>query len=95
MDDVKTCVGDVKYVHLKDKVGLEKGVWNFPPAGSGTLPLKEFMEYMDEHGYTGIYSCEIELDEAFTMRDKVPGDLEVANKAAKDAYAYLKSIGRV
>jgi L-ribulose-5-phosphate 3-epimerase len=94
-DDVKVCVDDVKYVHLKDKVGIN-AVWNFPAIGTGDLDLAGFMDYLDEHGYTGPYSIELEYTEEFCMRDKdQPGDLDFANKALKDSYDYLKSIGRV
>lgn len=94
-DDVKCCVDLVKYVHLKDKIG-GKGVWNFPGTGNGELPLKEFMEYLDAHGYDGPYSIEIEFTEDFCMRDKdQPGDIDVANKEMADSFAYLRSLGRV
>lgn len=94
LEEIKTCIDGVKYVHLKDKSGAPN-VWNFPAIGSGELKLKEFMEYMDTQGYEGPYSIEIEYTEDFTMREKVPGDLAVANKAVADSYAYLKSIGRI
>ena len=95
IDDVKTCVDQVKYVHLKDSGG-EKGVWNFPGTGNGSLPLKEFMEYMDANNYTGPYAIEIEYTEDFCMRDKdQPGDVDVANKEMADAWKYLHSLGRV
>lgn len=94
-DDIKCCVDLVQYVHLKDKVG-GKGVWNFPGTGNGELPLKEFMEYMDDHNFTGPYSIEIEFTEDFCMRDKdQPGDIDIANKEMADSYRYLKSLGRV
>jgi sugar phosphate isomerase/epimerase len=94
-DDVKTCVGDVKYVHLKDKAGPQKE-WNFPGIGNGELDLKGFMEYMDQNGYTGAYSIEIEFTQEFCMRDKdQPGDLDIANKQVRDSFNYLKSIGRL
>lgn len=93
-EEIKTCAPGVTYVHLKDKAGA-MDEWNFPAVGAGDLKLKEFMEYMDTQNYTGPYSVEIEYTEAFTMRDKQPGDLEVANKAIADSYAYLKSIGRI
>ena len=94
-DDVKCCVDLVKYVHIKDKVG-GKGVWNFPGTGNGELPLKEFMEYMDEHGYDGPYSIEIEFTEDFCMRAKdQEGDIDIANKQMAESYEYLKSLGRV
>ena len=93
-EEIKSCAAGVKYVHLKDKGG-EMGEWNFPAIGSGDLKLKEFMDYMDSVNYEGPYSIEIEYTEDFTMRDKKPGDIDVANKAVKDSYNYLKSIGRV
>ena len=95
MEDIKTCWEDVKFVHLKDKVGWNND-WNLPAVGKGELPLKEFMEYMDSVGYEGIYSVEVEYDEEYCMRDKdQPGDLDRANEAAADSFNYLKSIGRV
>lgn len=94
-EDVKCCHELVKYVHLKDKIG-GKGLWNFPGTGNGELPLKEFMEYMDEKNYKGPYSIEIEFTEDFCMRDKdQPGDIDIANKQMSDAYKYLKSLGRI
>ena len=95
IDDIKTCVDQVKYVHLKDKIG-GKEHWHFPGTGNGELPLKEFMEYMDANNYTGPYSIEIEYTEDYCMRDKdQPGDIDIANKEMSDAWKYLHSLGRV
>ena len=95
VEDIKTCIDQVKYVHLKDGAG-EKGVWNFPGTGKGKLPLKEFMEYLDANNYDGPYSIEIEYTEDYCMREKdQPGDIDVANKEMADSYSYLKSLGRV
>ena len=95
IDDIKTCVDQVKYVHLKEGTG-EKGVWNFPGTGNGKLPLKEFMEYLDANNYEGPYSIEIEYTEDYCMRDKdQPGDIDVANKEMADSFNYLRSLGRV
>ena len=91
-DDIKTCVADVKYVHLKDKSGPQKE-WNFPGLGNGELPLREFIEYMSKNGYEGPYSVEIEYTQEFCMRDKdQPGDIDVANKEMADSYKFLASI---
>jgi sugar phosphate isomerase/epimerase len=93
--DIKTCVDQLVHVHLKEGFG-EKGVWNFPGTGNGTLPLKEFMEYLDENNYEGPYSIEIEYTEDYCMRDKdQPGDIDVANKEMADSFRYLHSLGRV
>ncbi len=95
IDDIRTCVDQVVYVHLKDKVG-GKGVWNFPGTGKGELPLADFMNYMDENGYNGAYSIEIEYTEEYCMREKdQEGDIDVANGEMAASYEYLKSIGRI
>ena len=92
MDDIKTCVDGVKYVHLKDKIGPQKE-WNFPGTGNGELPLREFIGYMAKNGYEGPYSVEIEYTEEYCMRDKdQPGDLDIANKEMADSYKFLASI---
>jgi len=89
-EEIKTCIDIVKYVHLKDAVGGQKE-WNFPATGKGNLHLETFMDYMESNGYTGPYSVEIEYTEEFTMNPKKPGDLEIANQAAKDSFAFLKN----
>ena len=44
------------------------------------------MEYMDENGYIGSYSIEIEYTPDFCMRDKdQPGDIDVANQQVKES----------
>lgn len=95
MDDIKTCASGVRYIHLKDKKGPREE-WNFPGVGNGDLPLAEFMDYMDQQGYDGPYSIEIEFTKDYCMRDKdQPGDIDIADKEMSDSYAYLKSLGRV
>ena len=95
LDDAKTCVEDIKYIHLKDKVGIDK-TWNFPGTGNGELDLAGFMEYMEQSGYTGHYSIEIEYTQDYCMRDKdQPGDIDIANQQVVESYDYLKSIGRL
>jgi sugar phosphate isomerase/epimerase len=90
-EEVKSCVDFVKFVHLKDKIGMGKE-WNFPATGKGELKLLEFMNYLKEHGYKGPYSIEIEYTEDFTMNPKKEGDLAIANRAVKDSFDYLASI---
>ncbi|NLC40014.1 MAG: sugar phosphate isomerase/epimerase [Clostridiaceae bacterium] len=89
MDDIKKCVDDVVFVHLKDKVGMDNS-WNFPAIGQGELDLLGFIEYVEEKGYKAPYSLEIEHNEAFTMRDKVEGDIDFVNKVMKESFEYLK-----
>ena len=92
--EVTDCADGVVYVHLKDKVGIDK-VWNFPAVGSGELQLMAFMDTLDERGYKGPCSVEIEFTEGFTMRPKVEGDLATVDQAVKSAYEYLKAQGRI
>ena len=93
-DDIKTCADYVKYVHLKDKTGA-MDEWRFPAVGSGTLKLLEIMDYLAGNGYGGPYCVEIEYTEEFTMRNKVAGDIDIANKGVADSFNYLKVNGRI
>ena len=90
--EIRNCVDGINYMHLKDKVGIDK-VWNFPAIGSGDLDLPGLIDYVNENGYTGPFSIEIEFTEEFTMRPKVQGDLATADKAVKDSFEYLKRKG--
>ena len=90
-EEIKTCVDIVRYVHLKDKIGGSKE-WNFPAVGKGELKLAEFMDYLESKGYKGPYSVEIEYTENFTMNVKKPGDIDIANQAAKDSFAFFKTL---
>ena len=89
-EEISTCGDLVKYVHLKDKIGGAKE-WNFPAVGKGELDLKAFMDYLESNGYKGPYSVEIEYTEDFTMNAKQPGDLDLANLAAKDSFTFFSS----
>lgn len=92
LDDLKDCLPYVNYVHLKDKVGLDN-VWNFPAVGKGDLELDKVIAYLDEAGRQLPLSVEIEFTADYTMRDKVEGDLAVANQAVKDSFDFLKAKG--
>jgi len=89
-EEIKECWDIVKYVHLKDGVTVPK-TWNFPATGKGELKLGEFIDFLNSKGYKGPYSVEIEYDQDFTMNPKKPGDLDIANQAAKDSFAFFKN----
>ena len=93
-DEIKTCLSGVNYVHLKDKVGLDNG-WNFPAVGSGDLDLTGFVGFMNDSGFSGPFSVEIEFTADYTMNPKKPGDLAIANKAVKDSFDFLRAKGIV
>lgn len=93
--DLPKCADAMNYCHLKDKIGQGDAAkeWNFPAIGAGELDLLGMIKYMNEKGYYGPLSIELEYTEGFTMRDKVEGDLEFAAKTLKDSYDYLKANG--
>ena len=92
--DIRTCPGKINYCHLKDKIGMDSS-WNFPAIGAGELHLLDLVDYMDENGYEGPLSIELEYTEDYTMRDKREGDLEFARKTLQASYDYLHAHGRI
>jgi L-ribulose-5-phosphate 3-epimerase len=94
MDDLPNCLTELNYVHLKDKVGLNN-TWNFPAVGKGDLDLKNLIKSLRERGKHIPLSIEIEFTADFTMREKVPGDLETANQAVRDSFDYLHANGLI
>lgn len=93
-EDAPRCLPRINFIHLKDKIG-GKGIWNFPAIGSGALDLLGFIRDAQTGGYTGPFSIEIEYTEDFAMNPKKPGDLAVADRAVKDSYHYLNTLGMV
>lgn len=96
--DIKTCVKDMNFCHLKDKIGMggaSNKEWNFPAIGAGQLHLLELMDYMKQNGYEGPFSIELEYTEEFTCREKRAGDIDFANKTLKDSFDYLHANGLI
>ncbi|MBA3416039.1 MAG: sugar phosphate isomerase/epimerase [Chloroflexia bacterium] len=60
--DLRFALPRLVHVHLKDKVG-GKGVFDFPPPGDGELDLAAFVSVLDEAGYAGPISAEVEFGE--------------------------------
>jgi sugar phosphate isomerase/epimerase len=89
-EEIKECYDIVKFVHVKDMIGGPKN-WNFPATGKGELKIGEFIDFLNSKGYKGPYSIEIEYTQDFTMNPKKPGDIDIANQAAKDSFAYFKA----
>jgi sugar phosphate isomerase/epimerase len=61
-EDLEIAVPDLAHIHFKDKIG-GKGVWNFPPPGSGEVDFKRVVDILDRGGFQGPMSVEIEFDE--------------------------------
>ena len=85
-DDLKKCVEEVGYLHLKDKNG-EDAVWDFPAPGKGRIDFPEIFHILKENGNESPFSVEIE----FTQ--KGPKDAEEVHQAVKDSAAYLLAQG--
>ena len=73
-------------VHLKDKRG-GKGVWDFPEPGAGTVDFGSILRQLDEAGYSGPLSVEIEF-----QGEPWPPLAEV-DACMKRACAHLNALG--
>ena len=62
-DDLEAALPELGYVHLKDKIGGQ-GVWNFPPIGEGEINFARVLDILDNGGYEGPISIEMEFAEA-------------------------------
>lgn len=85
-EDLKNCVDEVAYMHLKDKAGVQKE-WNFPALGEGELDFPAVFEVLRGAGNNCPFSVEIEFTE------KGPRDLQEINEAVKTSALYLKKAG--
>lgn len=85
-EDLKNCVDEVAYMHLKDKDGEQKE-WNFPALGEGKLDFPSVFRILEEDGNMCPFSVEIE----FTKEG--PRDLAEINKAVKTSAEYLTQAG--
>jgi sugar phosphate isomerase/epimerase len=60
--DIQFALPRLVHVHFKDKIG-GKGVFNFPPPGDGEIDMRGLLHVLDEAGYAGPISAEVEFDE--------------------------------
>ena len=60
LDDLRLTVPHLVHVHLKDKIGGPR-VLNFPAIGEGEIDFAAVLAVLDEAGYTGPTSVEIEF----------------------------------
>ncbi len=83
--DLKESVESVNFFHLKDKAG-KVDEWNFPAVGKGDLDFKEIFSTLEQAGYKGPLSVEIE----FTPDG--PGPVENVHKAVKDSFQTIERL---
>jgi L-ribulose-5-phosphate 3-epimerase len=86
VDDIRPVVPYLSHVHLKDKAGEDKE-WNFPAVGEGYIDFGAVLKILQEEGYTGPYSVEIEF-----QGEPWPPLVEV-DRAMKVSYETLKALG--
>jgi len=81
-EDLEVAVPEIVHIHLKDKIG-SKGLWNFPPIGSGEVDFERVLNILDNGGYGGALGVEIEFD------DRGWPPLPEVDEAAMSAYRNL------
>lgn len=81
-------VGDlVAHVHMKDKVG-GKMEWNFPALGKGEIDFPRILTVLEQSGYQGPFSIEIELT------PETERNAGLIDQAFRDSLAYLRRLNR-
>lgn len=85
-DDVEGMAPYLVHCHLKDKASEGK-VWNFPAVGEGHVDFEQVLNTLEEEGYEGPYSVEIE----FTGEPWPP--LEEVDRSMKVSYEHLNKLG--
>ncbi|MEA3335098.1 MAG: sugar phosphate isomerase/epimerase family protein [Chloroflexota bacterium] len=86
VDDISATVPYLVHVHLKDSAG-GKGVWNFPAVGEGLVDFSGILNLLEEEGYTGPFSVEIEF-----QGEPFPPLAEV-DRSMKVSYETLSNLG--
>lgn len=86
MDDLVGLGPYLAHCHLKD-TGGGKREWSFPAVGEGRLDFGAILKRLEQEGFTGPLSVEIE----FTGEPWPP--LEEVNRSMKVSYEHLQKLG--
>ncbi len=86
VNDLPACVDKVGFLHIKDKIGGMKE-WNFPALGKGSVDFPHLLRILEKAGNDSPLSIEIEFTSTGSK------NLAEVNRAVKDSYDYLKSLG--
>jgi L-ribulose-5-phosphate 3-epimerase len=86
VDDLERVAQHCAHVHLKDTTG-GKGNWDFPALGTGTVDFARVLEILEQAGYSGPFSVELEFE-----GEPWPPLAEV-HVAMKSSYEHLRSVG--
>ena len=85
-DDIENILDHIFIVHLKDKLTMEKKKLDFPPLGKGIIDFDRIFALLDESGYNGPFSADIELGEEESK------DIQKIDEAVKASYEYLEKV---
>ncbi len=81
--DLPGAVDTVNHMHVKDQIG-GAGVWNFPTVGTGEVNFPALFKTLDEAGFDGPCSVEIEFQgEPWPPLDDV-------DRAMAESYRYVR-----
>ncbi len=81
--DLPKAVDKVTHMHVKDQIG-GPGVWNFPQTGTGDVDFAELFKTLDEAGFDGPCSVEVE----FQGEPWPP--LEEVNRVMTESYKHVR-----
>ena len=85
-DDLPHALPLMVHIHMKDK-GTEGKEWDFPAPGEGYIDFANLLGSIEQAGYTGPMSVEIEF------KGEPWPPLSEVNRAMKSAYDHLTSLG--
>jgi L-ribulose-5-phosphate 3-epimerase len=86
VDDLEAIAPHLAHVHLKETTG-GKGVWDFGAIGSGSVDFARVLEILEQAGYTGPLSVELE----FQGEPWPP--LEEVDESMRRSYEHLSRLG--
>lgn len=86
VEDLRGCLEDVSYFHIKDKAGAQNE-WNFPYLGGGTMDFKAIFALLEQAKNDAPLSIEIEFTQAG------PKDLAEVNTAIEVSRLFLEKHG--
>ena len=86
VDDLPVTVPYLVHFHAKDHIGGARH-WNFPAPGEGQVDWRRVLEILNEGGYAGPISVEVEFS-----GEPWPS-LQEVNRSMKSAYQHLSSLG--
>ena len=84
--DLRFALPRLVHFHFKDKIG-GKGHFHFPPPGDGEIDMTGLLTQLDEAGYAGPISAEVEFD------DRGWPDYNACRAAARRSVENLRGMG--